>query len=56
MFHKKRKFVKKKNIIASIYGIQAYDSVTCEYFCIGFIDFMIKGERLSEYSNLFPPN
>ena len=56
MFHKKRKFVKKKNIVASIYGIQAYDLVTCEYFCIGFIDFMIKGERLSEYSNLFPPN
>ena len=25
----------------------------CQYFCIGFIDFMIKGKSLLEYSNLF---
>ena len=28
----------------------------CEYFCIGFIDFMFKGKRLLEYTNLFSPN
>ena len=28
----------------------------CEYFCIGFIDFMLKGKTLAEYTNLFSPN
>ena len=36
--------------------IQAYDSRTCRYFCIGFIDFMFKGKSLAEYTNLFSPN
>ena len=26
------------------------------YFCIGFIDFMLKGKSLLEYINLFSPN
>ena len=25
----------------------------CEYFCIGFIDFMLAGEKLTDYTNLF---
>ena len=28
----------------------------CEYFCIGFIDYMLKGKTLAEYANLFSPN
>ena len=28
----------------------------CGYFCIGFIDFMLKSKRLWEYKNLFSPN
>ena len=28
----------------------------CEYFCIGFIDFMFKGKTFTEYANLFWPN
>ena len=27
----------------------------CGYFCIGLIDFMLKGKRLLEYPNLFSP-
>ena len=27
----------------------------CEYFCIGFIDFMLKDKCLLEYTNLFSP-
>ena len=38
------------------YIIQAYDSIMCGYFCIGFIDFMLKGKSLLEYTNLFSPN
>ena len=25
----------------------------CGYFCIGFIDFMLAGEKLTEFTNLF---
>ena len=28
----------------------------CGYFCIGFIDFMIKGKSLVDYTNLFCAN
>ena len=45
-----------KNITTNIYRIQAYDSIMCGYFCIGFIDFMLKGKRLIDYTNLFAPN
>ena len=44
-----------KNII-NIYRIQTYDSIMCGYFCIGFIDLMLKGKSLLEYANLFSPN
>ena len=36
--------------------MQVYDSQTCGYFCIGFIDFMLKDKSLLEYTNLFSPN
>ena len=26
----------------------------CRYFCIGFIDFMLKGKSLLGYTNFFP--
>ena len=28
----------------------------CGYFCVGFIDFMLKGESLTEFINLFSSN
>ena len=28
----------------------------CGYFCFGFIDFMLKGKTLTEFTNLFSPN
>ena len=28
----------------------------CGHFCIGFIDFVLKGKRLRDYTNLFSPN
>ena len=46
-------FINNKNIKTNIVRIQAYDSVMCGYFCIGFIDFMLKGKTLTEYPNLF---
>ena len=35
--------------IASIYRIQAYDSIMCGCFCAECIDFMLKGKSLLEY-------
>ena len=51
-----RKLIVKKNIITNIYRRQAHDSIMCGYFCIGFIDFMLKGKSLLNYSNLFSPS
>ena len=50
------KFIGKKNMTTNICRVQAYDSMMCGYFCIGFIGFMLKGKRLLEYTNLFCPN
>ena len=51
-----RKLIGNKNIITNVYRIQAYNSIVCGYFCIRFIDFMLKGKSLLEYTNLFSPN
>ena len=47
---------RRKKIITNIYRIQAYDSIMCGYFCIGFISFMFNGKSLTDYTNLFSPN
>ena len=49
-------FIKNKSIKTNIFRIQAYDSIMCEYFCIGFINFIFKGKSLTKYTNLFSPN
>ena len=49
-------FVNNKNIKTNIFRIEAYDSIMCGYFCIRFIDFMLKGKTLTQYTNLFSPN
>ena len=36
--------------------MQAYDSIMFEYFYISFIDFILKGKCLSEYTNSLSPN
>ena len=51
-----KKFIKNKNIKTNIFRLQANDSIMCGYFCIGFIDFMINGKTLTEFTNLFSPN
>ena len=48
--------IDNKNIIGNIFRIQAYDSVMCGYFCIGFINYMFMGKSLTDYTNLFSPN
>ena len=42
-----------KEIKASIFRLQAYDSIICGYYCIEFINYMLKGKTLLDYTNLF---
>ena len=46
----------KELIKANIFPVQANDSVMCEYFCIGFIDFMLASKKLTDYTSLFSPH
>ena len=45
-----------KNIATSIYRTQARDSIVCGYFCIEFIDFILKGKIFLDSTNLFSHN
>ena len=54
--HPSSSALQNKNIKTNIFRIQAYDSIMCRYFCIGFINFMFKGKSLTSYANLFSPN
>ena len=47
-----RTFIGNKNIKTRT---EAYDSILYGYFCIGFIDFMLAGKTLTEFTNLFSP-
>ena len=57
-----KKFIGNKNVKTNIYRIQAHDSINLLLtsinllFDIGFIDFMLKGKSLLEYTNLFSPD
>ena len=44
-----------KNIIGNIFRVQANNSVMCGYFCIGFIDFMLAGKKLTDFTSMFSP-
>ena len=51
-----KEFIGNKNIKTNIFRVQANDSVMCGYFCIGFIDFILAGTKLTDYTNLFSPH
>ena len=49
-----KEFIRNKNK-ANIFRVQANNSIMCGYFCIRFIDFMLEGKALIDYTNLFSP-
>ena len=49
-------FINNKNITTNIFRIEAYDSIMFGYFGTGFIDFMLAGKTLTEFTNIFSPN
>ena len=38
-----------------MFRIQENNSVMWGYFCIGFIDLMLAGKKLADYTNLLSP-
>ena len=48
-----KEFIRNKNIKANIFWVQSNDSIMCEYFCIGFIDLMLAGKKLTDFTSLF---
>ena len=51
-----KELIVNKNMKTNIFRKQAYDSIMCEYFCRGFINYMLIGKTLTKYTNLFSPN
>ena len=51
-----KEFIRNKNIKANIFRVQENNSIMCGYFCTGFIDFMVAGKKLTNYTNLFSPH
>ena len=50
------KFIGNNKIKSNIFRIQAYNSIISRYFCIEFINYMLKGKTLLDYTNLFSPS
>ena len=50
-----KEFIGNKNIKTKIFRVQANNSVMCGYICIGFVDFMLAGKKLSDFTTLFFP-
>ena len=49
-------FIDKSIVVTNIFRIQAYHSMMCGYFCIGFIDFMLSGKTGTDFTHLYLPN
>ena len=50
-----KEFIENKNIKGNIFRIHENNSIMCGYFCIGFIDFILAGKKLTDDTNLFSP-
>ena len=46
-------FISNGNIKTNIFRIETYDSTMCGYFCIEYINFMLAGKTLTDFTNLF---
>ena len=48
-----KEFAGNKNIKANVFRVQASNSKMGGYFCIGFIDFMFAGKKLTDFTSIF---
>ena len=47
--------IRHEKIKTNIFRIQANNLIVCGYFCIWFIDFMLAGKTLIDFTSLFTP-
>ena len=48
-----KEFIGIRNIKSNIFRVPANISIMCGYFCIGFIDFMLAGKTLVNFTSMF---
>ena len=48
--------IKDKSVTHNIFRIQDNEYITCGFYCISFIEFMLTGNILLGYTNLFSQN
>ena len=48
--------IRDKSITRNIFRIQDNEAITCGFYCITFIEYILTGRNLLEYTNLFSPN
>ena len=54
MFLKKLKNLSRiKTSKPTFFEYKSNSSIMCGYFCIGFVDFMLAGKKLTDFTNLF---
>ena len=47
--------VKDKSVIKKLFRIQDNDSIMGGFYCIAFIEYILVGKNLLDYTNLFSP-
>ena len=45
-----------KSITHNIFRMQDDESIMCRFYCIAFIEYMLAGKTLLDYTTLFSPN
>ena len=48
-----KKCVGIKNLVTNIFRMRAFDSITCGYSCIAFIESRLKAKSFLEFINIF---
>ena len=48
--------IKDKSITHNIFRMQNNTSILCEFYCIAFIEYMLTGKTLLDYTNFFSSN
>ena len=48
--------IRDKSIARNIFRIQDNESIMCGFYCIAFIEYMLSGKTLLDYTNFFSPN
>ena len=44
------------NMLITFFEYKQTNSVMCGYFCIAFIDFMLAGKKMTDFTNFFSPH